>query len=662
MSKNHLTTALSPYLLQHASNPVHWHEWGKAAFEEAQANNKPILLSVGYSSCHWCHVMARESFADTEIATVMNKHFVNIKVDREERPDVDALYMRALQMTGTGGGWPLTMFLTPRGEPFWGGTYFPPRKKFGRPGFVDVLRSVARVYIEEPSKIADAVRAMGEGLATLEQPQLSSSIVSGDIQTHTRRFLQVIDKEHGGIPSGAPKFPQTQAMELMWRAWRRDRDSDCRDAVLLTMERMCLGGIYDHLGGGFCRYSTDRYWLVPHFEKMLYDNALMISLLTDVWKDSRLKLYRQRIEESVGWVLREMRLPCGAFASSLDADSAGGEGSFYVWREEEIDALLGGESALFKEAYDVSAKGNWEGVCILNQLCGTKDVDGQALSFLRVRLFAEREKREHPSRDDKILADWNGLMITALARAAVALEKPEWMTVATTAFAFIFEEMCASDGRLFHVRRGATTSSTPAFSADYAEMINAALTLYQLHGGAEYLRHVVEWIALLDEDYRTDEGEGYFDTSKSGEKLLLRLRTSEDGAQPCANFVMAGVFAKLFHLTGESNYQERCAALLELDAGGLQARFFGLAGLLCAADDLYHTTRIAVYGAGRKSDALLRVSRQAPGPGIVVVHGSRENSEAVVCRGKQCSLPVRDAELLRRGLSIAGMSLNVFES
>ena len=664
---NRLANALSPYLLQHANNPVHWYEWCDAAFEKATAQNKPVLLSVGYSSCHWCHVMAHESFTDEEIAGVMNKHFVNIKVDREERPDVDALYMRALQLTGTGGGWPLTMFLTPKGEPFWGGTYFPPREKFGRPGFINVLHSIARVYAEEPGKVADAVDAMGEGLAKLTQPQPSSDIAPNDISTQTRRFLEVTDNEHGGIPEGAPKFPHTQAMELLWRGWRRTGDSACRDAVLLAMERMCSGGIYDHLGGGFYRYSTDRYWLVPHFEKMLYDNALMISLLSAVWQDTRVELYRQRIEESVGWLLREMRLPSGAFASSLDADSSGGEGSFYVWREEEVDAILGDESGVFKEAYDVSIKGNWEGVCILNRLRGSKNADENLLSSLRTRLLAEREKRERPSRDDKILTDWNGLVITALARASVALDRTEWMDVALNAFTFIAGNMHDGDGGLLHARRIKTSASmnessvgAMAFSTDYAEMINAALTLYQLSGDEKFLRRALDWIEVLDRDYRVEDGAGYYDTSKSGERLLLRLRTSEDSAQPCANFVMAGVFATLFHLTGESDYGERCAALLALDAGGLKTHFFGLAGLLCAADDFFHATRVAVYGSGRESDLLLGIARRAPGPGIVVVRSGGKTSEAVVCRGEKCSLPVRDGELLRRGLSVPGMSLDVF--
>ncbi|MCY4053107.1 MAG: thioredoxin domain-containing protein [Hyphomicrobiales bacterium] len=664
---NRLANALSPYLIQHADNPVHWYEWCDAAFEEARAENKPVLLSVGYSSCHWCHVMAHESFSDEEIAGVMNKHFVNIKVDREERPDVDALYMRALQLTGTGGGWPLTMFLTPKGEPFWGGTYFPPREKFGRPGFIDVLYSIARVYSGEPGKIADAVDAMGEGLAKLTQPQPSSDIAPDEILTQTRRFLEVTDNEHGGIPGGAPKFPQTQAMELLWRGWRRTGDSAARDAVLLAMERMCSGGIYDHLGGGFYRYSTDRYWLVPHFEKMLYDNALMISLLSAVWQDTRVELYRQRIEESVGWLLREMRLPSGAFASSLDADSSGGEGSFYVWREEEIDAILGDESGVFKETYDVSARGNWEGVCILNRLHGSKNADERLLSSLRARLLTEREKRERPSRDDKILSDWNGLAITALARASIALDRPEWMDAAFDAFAFIVENMHDGNGGLLHARRIKTSANMDessvgamAFSTDYAEMINAALTLYQLSGGEKFLRRALDWIGVLDRDYRVEDGAGYYDTSKSGERLLLRLRTSEDGAQPCANFVMAGVFAKLFHLTGESDYGERCAALLALDAGGLKTNFFSLAGLLCAADDFFHSTRVAVHGSGGESDVLLGIARRAPGPGIVVVRSGGETSEAVVCRGERCSLPVRDGELLRRGLSVPGMSLDVF--
>ena len=651
MSANLLAGALSPYLLQHKDNPVHWRPWGDEALAEAKRANRPILLSVGYSSCHWCHVMAHESFEDAEIAAAMNEHFVNIKVDREERPDIDAIYMRALQLAGGQGGWPLTMFLTPDAEPFWGGTYFPPRARAGRPGFLDVLHAIARLFRDEPEKVNAATQAMAKGLQELARPAAAGSLPPGDIAVHTRRFLQLTDAEYGGIPAGAPKFPQTQALELLWRGWRRDGDAACRDAVLRAIDGLCLGGMYDHLGGGFCRYSTDRQWLVPHFEKMLYDNALLVSLLTAVWQDNASDLCRRRIDETAGWMLREMRLEGGAFAASLDADSPGGEGSFYVWRGEEIDAVLGTDAALFKAAYDVAEGGNWEGVSILNRRTpeAQQAAEDAALAPLRARLLEAREKRERPARDDKIMADWNGLAIAALAQAGAALQRGDWMQAALDAFAFVNTEM-SDGGRLLHIKGG-----DRAFSADYANMIRAGLLLHQLHGGDGFLDAALGWCETLDRHY-AGTGEGWFDTAEeeTPAKPIVRLSSFEDGAQPCANFTMAESFASLFHLAGEDKWRRRCEALLAAGAGGLAAQPFGLAGLLNAADQLHHAARVQISGSGAAAEALLQVARSAPGPGLVVAREAGGAPAAVVCRAERCSLPITDGELLRRSLAAPG--------
>src|SRR5690349_12880772 len=368
---NRLSEATSPYLLQHKDNPVDWWAWGEEALAEAKRTNRPILLSVGYAACHWCHVMAHESFEHPEIAALMNKLFVNIKVDREERPDLDQIYQQALALLGQQGGWPLTMFLTPEGRPFWGGTYFPSTSRWGRPGFADVLTTLAETYAQEPDKVQKNVDGLREAMAKLAAPQAGGAISMAITDRIAERLLEEVDLRQGGIGS-APKFPQVPLFHLFWRAFKRTKDERFKEAVAITLTRMSQGGIYDHLGGGFARYSVDANWLVPHFEKMLYDNAELIGLLTLVWQETRDPLYATRVREIAGWLEREMLAAPNdagdcAFAASLDADSEGEEGKFYVWTEAEIDEVLGSESAFFKQQYDVSADGNWEGHTILNR-------------------------------------------------------------------------------------------------------------------------------------------------------------------------------------------------------------------------------------------------------------------------------------------------------
>ncbi|MEZ5828084.1 MAG: thioredoxin domain-containing protein [Hyphomicrobiales bacterium] len=392
---NQLGAETSPYLLQHKDNPVHWRPWGPEALAEAKAANKPILLSVGYAACHWCHVMAHESFEDEDTARVMNDLFVNIKVDREERPDVDAIYMGALHQLGEQGGWPLTMFLTPDAEPFWGGTYFPKEDRFGRPAFVRVLNEVARIYRDEHGKVRQNADYLKEKLAPQPGAAATTALNDAILFDLARRFLGAVDPVHGGI-RGAPKFPQTQFFEFLWRASLRYGLQSFHEAVDLTLTHIAQGGIYDHLGGGFARYSVDERWLVPHFEKMLYDNALLLDLMTESWRETKSPLYAQRIDETIGWLLREMKSE-GAFAASLDADSEDEEGKFYVWSLAEIEEVLGKDDAkLFAEIYDVTPEGNFEGHTILNRLdaLDLRDAETEArLAAMRAKLFERRPSR-----------------------------------------------------------------------------------------------------------------------------------------------------------------------------------------------------------------------------------------------------------------------------
>ena len=407
---NMLAQSTSPYLLQHKDNPVHWRVWGPAALEEARAQNKPILLSIGYAACHWCHVMAHESFENEATAAVMNEHFVNIKVDREERPEIDAIYQTAIAMMGQPGGWPLTIFLTPEGEPFWGGTYFPPEAKFEKPAFGDVLREVGRLFREDQEQLAKNTQTLRTALTqTFESNRPGQQLDPVTLDTAMKRLCQQIDVFHGGL-MGAPKFPNVPVIELMWRAHINTSMPQFKHAVDMTLMNMCQGGIYDHLGGGFARYSTDERWFVPHFEKMLYDNAQMIDILSMVWLQTRNQIYKARVEETVGWVLREMVVDGGAFASSIDADSEGEEGKYYTWTSQEIDAALGKDSELFKQVYDVPTQDTWETKAILHRLrtpVALPAVQEGRLNALREKLLIERalgETQGNVSRTARLLS------------------------------------------------------------------------------------------------------------------------------------------------------------------------------------------------------------------------------------------------------------------
>ena len=605
---NLLGEETSPYLLQHADNPVHWRAWGPSALAEARAGNRPILLSVGYAACHWCHVMAHESFENEAIAAQMNDGFVNIKVDREERPDIDQIYQHALALLGEQGGWPLTMFLTPDGEPFWGGTYFPPTSRWGRPGFPDVLRAIADTYQREPEKVTKNVTALREALAKVSTNRTGDGVTSALLDQIANRLVGEIDPVWGGV-GRAPKFPQTYVMDVLWRAWRRTKDDRFRTAVTNTLTHMCQGGIYDHLGGGFARYSTDTEWLAPHFEKMLYDNAQLIDLLSLVGKATGEPLYRQRLEETVGWVLREMLAEGGGFAATLDADSEGEEGRFYVWNEAEIDALLGDQAPLFKQHYDVAADGNWEGKTILNRRRsgGLEDpAIEQRLADARATLLAVRDKRVWPGWDDKVLADWNGLMIAALADAGMVWDRPDWLAAARAAYDFVTAEM-HRDGRLLHAwRRGRVQHA--AMLDDYVNMTRGALRLYEATGDESCLAQAESWVAVLDRHYWDASNGGYFYTADDAEALIVRTKTAHDNAVPSGNGTMIAVLSDLSLLTGKAAYRDRAEAIVKSFAGEVSRNFFPLATLLNSAERLARGLQIVIVG-DREDPATERLAR-----------------------------------------------------
>jgi hypothetical protein len=670
MSGNLLGNETSPYLLQHKDNPVHWSPWGEAALARARDEGRPILLSVGYAACHWCHVMAHESFEDPETAALMNELFVNIKVDREERPDLDAIYQSALAMLGEQGGWPLTMFLTPDGEPFWGGTYFPATPRFGRPSFANVLRGVAASYRDSPDRVKQNVEGLRGALQRAARPTPGDGVSPEMQDSIAERLVGEIDPVHGGI-RGAPKFPQPPLFQQLWRAWKRTGKTVYRDAVTGTLTAICQGGIYDHLAGGFARYSVDDRWLAPHFEKMLYDNAQLIDLLTLVWQETRDPVYAARVTETIDWLLRDMTLPEGCFASSLDADSEGVEGKCYVWTQAEIDALLGGDAELFSKHYDVTPHGNWEGSVILNRstLPVPADASTEAtLALCRAILLKARDKRVPPGKDDKALADWNGLMIAALAFAGPAIGRPDWTAAAARAFAFVRETM-TENNRLRHSWRAGRLNH-PATLDDYANMSRAALALYEATGDGGCLAQAEAWVAEVEKRYGDNEAGGYFFAADDTPNLIVRNKTAMDNPTPSGNGTMAGVLVKLWLLTGKPDYFTSAEATVAAFSGGLSQNFLPLSTLLAAGEMLRDSVQVVLAGEADSPelaaliDAVNGVSLpnrvlQTVGPGDSLPAGHPAHGKgaidgaatAYVCRGQSCSLPIADPAALAAALT-----------
>ncbi len=668
---NHLAKETSPYLLQHKDNPVDWHAWGPDALSLAKAENKPILLSVGYAACHWCHVMAHESFENPEVAALMNELFVCIKVDREERPDLDSIYQMALAVTGQQGGWPLTMFLSPDGKPFAGGTYFPPERRYGRPGFPDVLKHMARIWRDEPERVA---RAEGEIMKHLG-PALNPSAPPAELSIEfldqaAAQIVRMVDPHSGGLGE-APKFPQTPLLELLWRAYLRTGEAVYRTAVENTLTHMCQGGIYDHLGGGFARYSVDAEWLVPHFEKMLYDNAQLISLLTLVWQSTKFPLFKQRVEETVEWVLREMRSPEGGLYSSLDADSEGHEGKFYVWSKAEIEEILGIEDArLFCSVYGVSEDGNFEGANILNRLGSLELLDEaheMRLAAYRGKLLARRTHRVRPGLDDKILADWNGLMTSALARAGAAFARPDWLGAAVESASFLIGYLIKKDD-LYHSWRGRPGNS--AMAEDFANQAAAMITLYETTGEWRFLNLALNLSSAVQKRFSTERG-GYTQAEREAADIIAPSRTIWDNATPPANATMLANHARLYAMTGEETHNAGALGILSAFSGAALKSPAGAASFLNSLELLIAPVTVGLAGVSM-DDALAEAAGQAGNPNLIVgwaetldgvpeghpLHGKTAvdgEPTAYVCRGQVCSLPVTTPDELAALLQPEGL-------
>jgi uncharacterized protein YyaL (SSP411 family) len=652
--RNLLADAASPYLLQHAHNPVHWRQWGPEVFAEAKRRDCPILLSIGYAACHWCHVMAHESFENAQTASRMNELFVNVKVDREERPDIDHTYMNALHAMGEQGGWPLTMFLDPDGQPMYGGTYWPPAPRWGRPSFGQVLEGVANAWRSRRADLAKNAAALTRHLAALSSLQPGGSLTPDDLTRVGDALIRAVDPVHGGIGQ-APKFPNAPIFRFFWSEMFRRGDRKFGDAVRQLLEKMSAGGVYDHIGGGYARYSTDAEWLVPHFEKMLYDNAQILELLALVHAHWPNPLFAERARETVGWLVREMRAD-GAFAASLDADQGGEEGAFYVWSEDDIDAALGPASGRFKAAYDVTSRGNWEGRTVLRRITPRGPPDEEAeLAVSRANLFVVRERRAKPGRDDKILADWNGLAIAALARASAVFDEPEWLATASSAFEFVMTRLRGADSRLLHSWRSGRAGARGLLD-DYAAVARAAVALFEASGNPDDLDAAKRLATEALDLFGDGEGGVYLTASDATDVPGARPRHAHDGATPSGAGLMAEVLARLWHLTSESRWRDAADALIRAFSGGPE----GIGGsplLLLATDTLERGGCVVIEGAldDPAASALAVAALRASDPTLTVLRLDRklwteafprddlpqsDLAVAMLCRGQTCSLPV----------------------
>jgi uncharacterized protein len=676
---NRLAGETSPYLLQHQNNPVDWYPWGTEALARARAEDRLIFLSIGYAACHWCHVMAHESFEDPATAAMMNERFVNIKVDREERPDLDSIYMNAVVALTGGGGWPMSVFLTPDQVPFYGGTYYPPRPAHGLPSFQQVLRGVAEAW---ESRREEVLAGAQDVLEHIRQPELVGQLPGGEplsaqtLPAAAQALWQTFDWRYHGW-GGGPKFPQPMAMEFLLRQHTLSGEANPLDMVVKAARSMARGGMYDQLGGGFHRYSTDAAWLVPHFEKMLYDNAQLARVYLHLWQVTGEPEFRRVVEETLDYVQREMTDAAGGFYSTQDADSEGHEGKFFVWTMAELDAALGAEAELFKEAYGVSARGNFEGKNILFVAVTPEELArrhslpeaeiSQRLATARQRLFELRAQRVAPGRDDKVLAAWNGLMLAAFADAARALGRADYRRTALANADFLLSSMRAEDGRLYRSWRQRQARLT-GYLEDYADVAEGLLALYETAFDPQYYLAAQK---LCDHAlaHFADPNGGFFDTPDEHEALVARPKDVQDNATPSGAAMLATVLLRLAAFSGERRYGEQAEAVLGALQPVLTQHPTAFAqSLVALAFAVGQSREVALVGDPAQPDAqallsvingayrpfqvlaLKRPGEQSPVPLLAGREALTGRATAYVCQNFVCRLPVSEPEALRAQL------------
>ena len=682
---NRLIHEKSPYLLQHAENPVDWYPWGEEAFAAAKAQDKPIFLSIGYSTCHWCHVMAHESFEDSSVAALMNDAFINIKVDREERPDIDNIYMTVCQMMTQSGGWPLTIIMTPDKRPFYAATYIPKNRRFNRPGMMELIPIIKEAWQNDRDKIMTSAEQITAALNRVSGNTPGGVLEDTLLNTGFAQLAQNYDKNYGGF-SEKPKFPTPHNLLFLLRYHQRTGDKISLQMVEHTLQQMRLGGIFDHVGFGFHRYATDEYWLLPHFEKMLYDQAMLTIAFAEAYQITGNSFYEKTAREIITYVLRDMTDAKGGFYSAEDADSEGEEGKFYVWTAQEIAEILGKTDAeLFNRVYGIEPDGNFmeeatghrTGANIPHQrqpleklavgLNTTADSLAANLENMRQKLFAEREKRVHPLKDDKILTDWNGLMIAALSRAAQAFDAPEFAAAATNAADFMLENMRQKNGKFFHRYRNGDAAIN-GYLDDYAFAIWGFTELYQTTFDTRYLQAAIEFTEILESDFWDDENGGYFFTADAAEQLLVRKKEIYDGAVPSGNSVMMLNLQRLARLTGRTEFENHAEKIGRAFSDMIRQSPIAYTMLLCGLDfGTRQTSEIVVVGDRENADTqtMIHELHRRFLPNAVVLHrpANERNPEitkiapftaelsaienkatAYVCRNFACELPTTDVE------------------
>jgi uncharacterized protein len=674
MPANHLIHETSPYLLQHAHNPVDWYPWGEEAFEKARKENKPVLLSIGYSACHWCHVMEKESFESEAIAALMNEHFVSIKVDREERPDLDEIYMNAVQMLTGRGGWPMTVFLTPEGKPFFGGTYFPPEDRHGMPGFPKILKAVAQAYRDRPQDVQKSVEQILAALNRMKESREGAEPSSPDaIRRAADQLSQAYDPDYGGF-GRAPKFPNAGVFDLFLRCYHFSKEPRYLEMVAYTLTKMAEGGIYDHLGGGFHRYSVDEKWLVPHFEKMLYDNAQLIRIYVDALRITQRPIFRRVVEETLTYLLREMLHIEGGFYATQDADSEGEEGKFFVWEYDEVIKILGEETGeIFSRIYDVSEMGNFEGKNILHPILqpdqaakffgkGVKEIEN-LIAEAKAKLFQAREKRVKPFRDEKILTSWNGLMLSGLAEAYGTIGDEHYREAAEKTVEFIFANMFR-DGFLLHTYKDGQ-AKLHGYLDDYAFFAAGLLDLYEATFDRSLFERAVQLTETMINEFWDDVEGGFFYTGKSHEQLISRTKPAFDSSIPSGNSVATQVLLRLYHYTSEENYLRRAQKTLRIYYDAMVQQPFGFAHMFGALDFYLQKPKEIVLVGERNNKSTEELIRRIhslylpnktlqlvqPGEPLGKVSPALEGKSQVngkptvyVCQNFTCSLPMTQWE------------------
>jgi uncharacterized protein len=666
---NHLIHETSPYLLQHAHNPVEWYAWKPEAFERAKREDKPILVSIGYATCHWCHVMERESFENEGVAHLMNQFFVCIKVDREERPDVDAIYMDAIQAMGVSGGWPLNCFLTHEGKPFYGGTYFPPQAAYNRPSWSDVLKSIANTYQQRREMVQEQAEKLTKHIQQQDNAYIKPNFVTHPDKnpfTHEMAYTtfealqERFDRSHGGF-GGAPKFPSTMSLEYLLAYHFHTGNEEALAHVELSLEKMIQGGIYDQLGGGFSRYSVDNEWLVPHFEKMLYDNALLVSLLSDTYKVTKKAIYKETIEETLSFIAREMTSPEGAFYSAYDADSEGVEGKYYVWSHEEIWDILRDDAMLFCAFYDVSEEGNWEETNILwrpstfQEFAESNNMNENELKntlhFLKKQLFEVRNKRIKPLLDDKTILSWNALMVSAYAKAYQALGNAEYKAAAVKNIDFLLKEFKLTNDTFAHVWKDGKTQY-PAFLEDYAYLAEALYDVYTITFEEKYIHAFYKVMNCPDEFFRKDDF--FYTTADFQTDILMRKVEVYDNATPSGNSTMARNLQRMAIIAGTMPHKKAASTMI-LSLQDAITRFptaFGRWGT-AMLNEIYGIHEIAVVGKG--FEKFVKPINSVYLPNKVLMAASKTHAEMpllkdktargtniYVCKDFACQFPVKN--------------------